>query len=60
MSFKELRQATGMSQSQFASYFGISVRTIQGWDADRRQCPDYLINLMAYKLNNEGILKGEV
>ena len=56
MSFKELRIETGMSQSQFAEFFNISVRTIQGWDAERRQCPPYLIDLMLYKLNNEGKL----
>ena len=32
MEIKELRAKTGMSQSQFAKYFGISFRSLQGWE----------------------------
>ena len=61
--FQELRKATGMSQTRFAEYFGIPRRTVQNWDLGLRQCPDYLIDLMEYKLRKEDvidiILKGE-
>ncbi len=33
----EARQATGLSQSQFASLLGVSVRTLQGWEQGRKQ-----------------------
>jgi putative transcriptional regulator len=33
----EARQRTGLSQSQFASLLGVSVRTLQGWEQGRKQ-----------------------
>ena len=32
MKIKELRRLTGMSQSEFAAYFGLSVRSVQEWE----------------------------
>ena len=57
MTFKELREASGMSRQQFIDYFGIPYRTIQSWELGDRQCPQYLLELMEYKLKNEGIIK---
>lgn len=53
MTFKELRQASGMSQSQFANYFNIPPSTLKKWEQGQRKCPDYLLELMKYKLENE-------
>ena len=33
----EARQATGLSQAQFAMLLGVSVRTLQGWEQGRKQ-----------------------
>lgn len=43
---KELRKQTKMSQQQFANYFGLPLRTLQGWEQDRRNPPDYLVELL--------------
>lgn len=51
--FKEIRQASGMNSTQFSEYFGIPYRTIQHWEHGTRQCPEYLLNLIQYKLENE-------
>lgn len=53
MKFKELREASGMRQSDFARYFNIPLRTIQHWEAGTRKCPEYLLDLMKYKLNTK-------
>ena len=54
MMFKELRKQSGMTQKQFADYFGIPHRTIQNWEGNVNKCPEYLLNLMEYRLKNEG------
>ena len=59
MTFKELRALTGMSQRKFAAYFGISRRTIEEWDSDNRECKPYILDLMKYKLEKEGIIPRE-
>lgn len=43
---KELRKKTGMSQSVFASYFGLSVRTLQEWEQGNQAMPAYLLDLL--------------
>ena len=57
MTIKSLREASGMTQQAFADYFGISKRNIENWEGEQRKCPVYLLNLMEYKLKNEGIIK---
>lgn len=54
MEFKDLRIKSGMNLTQFSKYFGIPYRTLQHWENGDRQCPQYLIDLMAYKLKQEG------
>lgn len=56
MDCKELRQKAGMTQKAFAEYFGIPKRSIENWEGEKRQCPDYLLELMRYKLEKEGII----
>lgn len=55
MTFKELRRQSGMTQRQFAEYFGIPRRTIENWETEVNQCADYVIELLKYKLDHEGI-----
>ena len=56
MSFRELRQASGLTQKQFSEYFGIPKRTIESWDTGDRSCPSYLLELLEYKLTREGYI----
>ena len=61
MDIKELREASGLSRKCFAEFFGIPYRTIQNWELygsspEGRKCPDYLIELMRYKLEKEKVL----
>lgn len=57
MNIKQLRDASGMTQKAFAEYFGIPKRSIENWEGGKRECPSYLLELMEYKLRNEGIIK---
>lgn len=58
MTFKEIREQSGMNLTQFGEYFGIPYRTLQHWEHGTRNCPEYLLKLMQYKLNNEQKKKG--
>lgn len=51
--FKAIRQQTGMSRTEFAQWLGIPYRTMQEWELGRRQMPDYVLRLIAYKVNIE-------
>ena len=53
---KALRLLTRMKQGEFARYFNIPLRTLQNWEAAERQPPEYLVSLMRYKLEKEGII----
>jgi hypothetical protein len=57
MNFNELLQSSGMKLTEFCKFFGIPYRTAQNWKAGLRECPQYLIELMSYKLKNEEIIK---
>lgn len=57
MNIKELIEASGMNQTAFGKYFGIPRRTVQNWDLGLRKCPEYILDLMKYKLEKEGLLK---
>jgi DNA-binding transcriptional regulator YiaG len=56
MNINELRATSGMSRKQFAEFFGFPYRTLQNWELGLRECPDYLLDLIEYKLKNENIL----
>lgn len=55
--FKTIREQAGMTIAEIGRYFNIPYRTVQNWDNGMRKCLDYLLDLMEYKLKNEGILK---
>ena len=50
---KTLRAQTGLSQSDFAEQYNIPVGTIRDWEQGRRKCPEYMIELLEYKIKNE-------
>lgn len=54
-SIKELRENTGMSRKEFSEHTGISVRTLEDWEAGRRTPPEYIPRLLAYQIKFEGI-----
>ena len=55
-SIQNLRTKTGMSRKVFAEYFGIPLRTIEDWEAGRRNPPEYIPRLLWYRWEYEEIL----
>ena len=56
MTILELRQKTGLSQSQFAKRFHLNVRTVQTWEQGTRKTPDYVIWLLTRVIELEEII----
>ncbi len=54
---KAMRKESGMTQKEFAEYFGIPVRTLQDWERGVRHMPNYLLRLLVYKLEMEKLIK---
>lgn len=46
VSIKDLRNATGLSQTKFADAYHIPVKNIQNWEQGTRKPPTYLIYLL--------------
>lgn len=53
MTVKEMRSRAKMSQKQFSQYLNIPVRTIQDWEQGLRMPPQYIVELIEYKLKTE-------
>ena len=51
MTFKELREKSGMNKTDFGKYFGIPYRTVQNWELGLRECPKYLLDLIEIALD---------
>ena len=56
MTIKEMMERTGWTMRQFSEYLGAPYRTVQNWVAGR-ECPEYVADLIKYKLEKEGILQ---
>lgn len=53
MTIREMREAAGMKKKEFAEFFNISPRTVENWEYGRTTPPNYLLELMEYKLIKE-------
>lgn len=56
---KELREQMGMNRREFCDYFGIPYRTVQDWEAEKRELPEYVLRLLQYRAETEHILSRE-
>ena len=50
---RKLRESTGMNRKEFCEYFEIPYMTETDWDLGNRRVPQYLLRLMAYKIEIE-------
>ena len=50
---RKLRESTGMNRKEFCEYFEIPYMTETDWELGNRRVPQYLLRLMAYKIETE-------
>lgn len=53
MDFNGVLEKSGMSVREFSDYFKIPYRTAQNWKNGVRQCPEYITELIEYRLDRE-------
>ena len=54
---RKLRESTGMNRKEFCEYFEIPYMTETDWDLGNRRVPQYLLRLMAYKIEMEKLVE---
>lgn len=57
MTIRDLIAASGMTQRAFAEFLGIPKRSVENWCMGVSKCPDYVLDLISYKLKKEGIIQ---
>ena len=55
----EIRKTTGLNRKDFAKKFGIPYRTITDWELGHREMPEYVLRLIAYRVQMDPLLNGE-
>lgn len=51
MTMRDIRNASGLTQTAFSEKFLIPKRTVENWDAGDRVPPDYVKIMIARQLN---------
>lgn len=54
---KKTREMLQMNRTEFSRYMGIPLRTLEEWEAGRRQMPEYVLRLISYYITMEQFLK---
>ena len=53
---RKIREELGMNRTEFSRYIGIPLRTLEEWEAGRRQMPDYVLRLISYYTKMQRVL----
>lgn len=54
---KYLRSLTGMKREDFADYLHIPLGTVRDWEQGKRKMPEYVYELIEYKVSRELLSK---
>ena len=57
---KKIRESTGMNRKEFCEYFEIPYMTETDWELGNRRIPQYLLRLMAYKIEIEKLANKKI
>ena len=49
---KSIREQHNLTRKEFTELFKIPYRTLQDWELGNRKCPDYVIQLIKFKLEH--------
>ena len=60
MTIKEIRASTGLSQSKFCAALTIPLRSLQKWETGDRSCPEYVVELIAYRVQHDPMFTEKV
>lgn len=52
MKIKEIRDKTGLTQTEFGDLLGIPMRSIQNWEKGWRTPPQYIVDLIEFKVKS--------
>jgi DNA-binding transcriptional regulator YiaG len=52
-----MREKTGLNRKEFAEKFGIPYQTITCWELGKREMPEYVLRLIAYRIEMDPLLK---
>lgn len=53
MTIQEIRALTNLSQTQFCEKYRIPLPTLRKWEQDKREPPDYLVELLEFKVKKD-------
>ena len=56
---RAIRTGTGLSQVAFGAALHIPRRTIEEWEAGNRKCPQYVVELIAFRVQHDDSLRKE-
>ena len=57
---RKLRESIGMNRKEFCEYFEIPYMTETDWELGNRSVPQYLLRLMAYKIEIEKLANKKI
>lgn len=46
MNTKEIRAILGVSRAEFSRRYGIPIRTLEDWDAEKHEPPEWVLRLL--------------
>ena len=52
-----LRMESGLTRKDFARYLSIPYRTIENWEKGINKCPDYVYDLIEYRMETDDVFK---
>lgn len=53
MTIQEIRLQTGLTRKEFCVKYGLPIRTMEDWEAGRRNPPEYIPRMLAYYVGIE-------